>query len=109
MPAERIVVKRCEPDDAGLIHALTQSAYKADAGFFDHPSGAMRESVDTLRADLESNGGAIAWSGDEAVGCLRFDVQADHAHLRRVAPARKKTRCRHQKARHSAAQSLSSS
>jgi ribosomal protein S18 acetylase RimI-like enzyme len=38
-----------------------------------------------VRHDLEVNGGAIAWIGADAVGCLRFEVEPDHMHVRRVA------------------------
>jgi tRNA threonylcarbamoyladenosine biosynthesis protein TsaE len=51
----------------------------------DPPSGAMRETVDSVRRDLATHGGAIAWIDGEAVGCLRFEVEPDHLHVRRVA------------------------
>lgn len=38
-----------------------------------------------VRRDLEVHGGALAWDGAEAVGCLRFEIGADHLHVRRVA------------------------
>ena len=38
-----------------------------------------------MREDLEANGGAIAWLCPTPVGCLRYDVQAGHLHVRRVA------------------------
>jgi ribosomal protein S18 acetylase RimI-like enzyme len=41
--------------------------------------------VESVREDLRANGGAIAWLGREPVGCLRYDVQPDHLHVRRVA------------------------
>ncbi|HEY3085984.1 MAG TPA: GNAT family N-acetyltransferase [Candidatus Dormibacteraeota bacterium] len=67
------------------MHALTQSAFEAYRGVLDPPSGAMRENVDSVRHDLEIDGGAMAWIGGEAVGCLRFEVEPDHLHVRRVA------------------------
>ncbi|HET7419132.1 MAG TPA: GNAT family N-acetyltransferase [Candidatus Dormibacteraeota bacterium] len=46
-----------------------------------------------MREDLAAGGGAIAWQGDAPVGCLRFDVEPDHLHVRRVAvaPARRRS------------------
>jgi tRNA threonylcarbamoyladenosine biosynthesis protein TsaE len=51
----------------------------------DPPSGAIRETLDSVRRDLELHGGAIAWIGTEPVGCLRFEVEEEHLHVRRVA------------------------
>ena len=69
------------------MHALTQAAFQPYAGVLDPPSGALRESVDVVRADLERGGGAIAWIGSDAVGCLRYEVEDEHLHVRRVAVA----------------------
>ena len=41
--------------------------------------------MESVRRDLEVHGGAIAWLGGLAVGCLRFDVEPDHLHVRHVA------------------------
>jgi tRNA threonylcarbamoyladenosine biosynthesis protein TsaE len=51
----------------------------------DPPSGAVRETEATVRDDLERGGGAIAWFGDHAIGCLRFEREPDYLHVRRVA------------------------
>ena len=74
------------------MHRLTQAAFAPYAGFLDPPSGALRETVDSVERDLVAHGGAIAWSGAEAVGCLRFEVDADHMHVRRVAVAPERQR-----------------
>ena len=45
-----------------------------------------------VRDDLERGGGAIAWSGTLAVGCLRFEREPDYLTVRRLAvdPARQR-------------------
>ena len=52
----------------------------------------MRETEAVVRDDLERGGGAIAWSGTLAVGCLRFEREPDYLHVRRLAvdPARQR-------------------
>jgi GNAT superfamily N-acetyltransferase len=80
-------VRACGPDAASTVHALTQAAFQPYAGVLDPPSGALRETVDSVRADLERAGGAIAWFGETPVGCLRFEIADDHLHVRRVAVA----------------------
>jgi GNAT superfamily N-acetyltransferase len=63
---------------------LTQLAF-ADNATLDPPSGAVRETEITVRDDLEHGGGAIAWIGDRAIGCLRFEREPEHLLVRRVA------------------------
>lgn len=74
------------------MHRLTQAAFGPYAGFLDPPSGALRENLDSVRRDLETHGGAIAWTGGEAVGCLRFEIEDEHMHVRRVAVAPERQR-----------------
>jgi GNAT superfamily N-acetyltransferase len=78
-------VKLCGPEEADVVHKLTQAAFNAYVGFLDPPSGVTRETLEFVRQDLEQLGGAIAWAGNDAVGCLRFDIQPAHLHVRRVA------------------------
>lgn len=82
--ASRVEVRVCAHDAAPVVHELTQAAF---AGYeaLDPPSGASRETVEAVRRDLETAGGALAWLDSRPVGCLRFVVAADHLHVRRVA------------------------
>lgn len=77
------IVKSCRSDEAEAVHAITQTAFGAYFGFLDPPSGVIGESLDSVRRDLETHGGAIAWIGTQPVGCLRFAVQTDHLVVRR--------------------------
>jgi GNAT superfamily N-acetyltransferase len=71
------------------VHRLTQLAFR-EYGSLNPPTGALKESEESVRDDLERSGGALALLDDEAVGCLRFDREAGALHVRRVAvdPAR---------------------
>lgn len=84
-------IEPCGPEAAADIHRLTQLAFK-DYGRLDPPSGAVRETEATVRDDLERGGGAIAWNGKLAVGCLRFEREPGYLHVRRLAvdPARQR-------------------
>jgi ribosomal protein S18 acetylase RimI-like enzyme len=64
---------------------VTAAAFAPYATVLIPTSGALRETVDTVREDLERAGGAIAWLDSEPVGCLRFEVEDEHLHVRRVA------------------------
>jgi tRNA threonylcarbamoyladenosine biosynthesis protein TsaE len=81
----RVVILPCGPERAEDVHRLTQAVFRAYATL-DPPSGALRESIETLRADLEKGGGAIAAVDGVVVGCLRWQVEADgNLRVRRVA------------------------
>ncbi|HSR25195.1 MAG TPA: GNAT family N-acetyltransferase, partial [Candidatus Eisenbacteria bacterium] len=74
----------CGPGQAEVVHRLTRAAFSGQSAL-DPPSGAGRETLDEVRADLAAHCGAIAWLGGRAVGCLRFERAAEHMHVRRVA------------------------
>jgi len=66
------------------VHRLTQSAF-GEYTWLNPPSGALRESEESIRKDLERSGGALALMDGRAVGCLRFDRQDGDLHVYRVA------------------------
>jgi ribosomal protein S18 acetylase RimI-like enzyme len=75
---------RCGPEAAETVHRLTQAAF---AGYsrLDPPSGAGRENVDSVAADLARHGGALAFVAERSVGCLRLEAGPDDLHVRRLA------------------------
>ena len=83
MLQEEIRVEPCGPEMAAEVYHITQTAFEEHL-VLDPPSGAIHETLDGVRADLEA-GGAIAWVGPDAAGCLRYRQEADHIWVRRVA------------------------
>lgn len=82
--ARNVQVVRCNGGAAAVVHELTQAAFSG-YGTLDPPSGACRETVESVRRDLEAGGGAVAFLDTAAVGCLRFEGAATDFHVRRVA------------------------
>jgi GNAT superfamily N-acetyltransferase len=74
----------CGPERAEEVHRLTQAAFEPHR-HLDPPSGAVRETVEVVRGDLARGGGAIAALYGDAVGCLRWFVDAGDLHVRRLA------------------------
>jgi ribosomal protein S18 acetylase RimI-like enzyme len=67
------------------VHRLTQSAFEPQRQL-DPPSGAGRESIPRVIADLAAGGGAIAELGGTPVGCLRWHVDENgDLHVGRLA------------------------
>jgi tRNA threonylcarbamoyladenosine biosynthesis protein TsaE len=67
-----------------MVHRLTQLAFR-DYGSLEPPSGALRESEESVRDDLERSGGALALLDGRGVGCLRLDREPGYLHVRRLA------------------------
>lgn len=74
----------CRPDDAPELHRVTQAAF-AQYAVLTPPTGAIYETVEELRAEIERTGAVLARQSGEAVGGLRFEPKPDHLWVRRVA------------------------
>jgi ribosomal protein S18 acetylase RimI-like enzyme len=77
-------IAACGAELAEVVYGLTREAY-AEYGSLDPPSGEGKETVESVLAELEAHGGALAWLENQPAGCLRIAVEADHLHVRRVA------------------------
>jgi ribosomal protein S18 acetylase RimI-like enzyme len=76
-------IEACGPEQADVVHHLTQEAFRAQASL-EPPSSAGRETLEAVRADL-ATGGAVAHLDGRPAGCLRCAAEGDHLHVRRVA------------------------
>jgi predicted N-acetyltransferase YhbS len=79
-------IEPCGPELAQIVHRLTQEAF-APHRTLDPPSGAARESVESVRGELARDEGAVGWIGSRPVACMRLVAEADHLHVRRLAIA----------------------
>ena len=77
-------VEGCGPEAAETVFRLTRLAFAPQTSL-QPPSGALSETLETVRKDLELHGGALASNGVERVGALRLVRERDHLHVRRVA------------------------
>lgn len=79
-----IEVRGAGPDDAEVMHAVMLAAFATHAQL-DPPSGALRETVDDVRAALSEQPGLIATDDGEPVGGLRIELKDGVPHVRRVS------------------------
>lgn len=79
-----VQVTACGPEAAEDVHRLTQLAFAAH-GWMTPPSGALVETVDVVRRDLERGGGALARAAGRVVGALRLETGPGSFEVRRVA------------------------
>jgi GNAT superfamily N-acetyltransferase len=84
-----VVVLAAGPESAREVHRLTQLAF-AEYGWLTPPSGALAETEDDVRRDLQRHHGALARLDGSAVGALRLRAEGRQLWVRRVAvdPAR---------------------
>jgi tRNA threonylcarbamoyladenosine biosynthesis protein TsaE len=85
-PALNLQVTECGSEAAEEVHHVTQLAF-AEYGRLTPPSGAMKETVDTVHRDLEQSGGAVARLAGRGrvVGALRLVSESSYLLVRRVA------------------------
>jgi tRNA threonylcarbamoyladenosine biosynthesis protein TsaE len=79
-----LAIDWCGPERATEVHALTQAAFAPQAAL-DPPSGATRETLEVVRADLAEGPGVLAWLDLRPVGAARTLFADDHVLVRRVA------------------------
>jgi len=82
--ARAILIQAAGPNSALEVHRLTQLAFGA-YGWLTPPSGALAETEDDVRRDLQQQGGALARIAGTAVGALRLRFEPKALWVRRVA------------------------
>lgn len=89
---ERLRITLVGPEAAPEVYRLTQRAFGGYT-WLTPPSGALSETEDDVRRDLQKHGGALARLDGRAVGALRLVTEPRHLHVRRVAvdPAHQST------------------
>ncbi|GAC1325926.1 MAG: hypothetical protein NVSMB13_09900 [Mycobacteriales bacterium] len=76
----------CGPEVAEQVWTLAREAF-AGNGVLDPPTGALRDTLEDVRADLAAYGGVVARAGSDVVASLRRRAEGDRLWLRRVAVA----------------------
>ncbi len=89
-PANReITLRSATPDDAPTILAITRAAFEQFRDRLDPPSGALRETLESLTASAfqPNHGAALAFVDGVPAGALRWSIhsQRDHLYVGRVA------------------------
>jgi ribosomal protein S18 acetylase RimI-like enzyme len=72
-------------EQASEVHRLMQLAFEEYRGRLVPPSGALTETIDDVRAAINSRGAFLAFAGEVAVGSARYRLFPDHAYAERIA------------------------
>ncbi len=80
-----IILRTATETDTQQVLALILDAFEEYRGVLNPPSGAHRETSDTIRKKLSEGGGFIACIGDQAAGCVLYEPESDALYLGRLA------------------------
>jgi tRNA threonylcarbamoyladenosine biosynthesis protein TsaE len=80
-----LVLREATDADAAAIVALIHAAFEEYRAVLDPPSGAHRETEETIRQKMLSSRVVIAVCGSAPVGCVFFEQAADHLSFSRLA------------------------
>jgi ribosomal protein S18 acetylase RimI-like enzyme len=80
-----ISVRLVGVEQASEVHRLMQLAFEEYRGRLVPPSGALTETIDDVRAAINSGGAFLAFAGEVAVGSARYRLFPDHAYAERIA------------------------
>jgi ribosomal protein S18 acetylase RimI-like enzyme len=78
-------IVRARPEDAPLVHRVTQAAFAEYRGILDPPSSAHDETVHDVARAIERGGALLAWDGRALAGSARFEPRTDHLYVAKVA------------------------
>jgi ribosomal protein S18 acetylase RimI-like enzyme len=80
-----ISIRAVGVEQASEVHRVMQLAFEEYRGRLVPPSGALTETIDDVRAAINSGGAFLAFAGEVTVGSARYRLFPDHAYAERIA------------------------
>lgn len=81
-----IFITEATNDEIVFVHQVMQEAFKEYEGQLHPPSGALRETTNSISSKIEGRGGAIiAWDGTKAVGSALYYWEDQDVYIGRVS------------------------
>jgi ribosomal protein S18 acetylase RimI-like enzyme len=72
-------------EDAATLLAVIHAAFEEFRGRLDPPSGAHRETLESIRQKMASAQAVLAFVNEVAAGCVFYEVGPDHLYFFRLA------------------------
>jgi ribosomal protein S18 acetylase RimI-like enzyme len=82
---EQITLTSADEADVSLLLSLVHAAFEEYRPLLNPPSGAHRETLETIGKKLAEGGAFIAWNGETALGCVLIEYKEDALYLGRLA------------------------
>ncbi len=80
-----IILTSAVASDVPLLLSLVHAAFEEYRLLLNPPSGAHRETLETISKKLVDGGAYIAWMGETALGCVLIEPDGDALYLGRLA------------------------
>jgi ribosomal protein S18 acetylase RimI-like enzyme len=84
MPPEEPLLSPATAGDEDRLAELIRAAFEEHRGRFDPPSGAHKESGESIREHLKVGFALLAFISDQPVGCVLYRPMGDHVYLSRL-------------------------
>ncbi|QYR23468.1 GNAT family N-acetyltransferase [Paenibacillus sp. sptzw28] len=79
-------IKLAQKNEIGLVYQLIQEAFQEYDGKLDPPSGALRESEESISKKISELGGAIiVWEDTMPIGTALYDFTGEYMYIGRVS------------------------
>ena len=85
LPPVSALVRLARPDEAPIVHAITQHAFGEYRGVLPVESGALAETLADVEAVFTRGGAVLAIVDEQPVGAARFELETDALYVGRVA------------------------
>jgi ribosomal protein S18 acetylase RimI-like enzyme len=82
---EQFMLTSAVEADVPLLLSLVHAAFEEYRSLLNPPSGAHRETLETIAKKLAGGGAYIAWNGETALGCVLIEYEEDALYLGRLA------------------------
>lgn len=82
-PEGALTIQAVGVESADIVFRVMQEAFEEHRGL-EPPSGALRESLDDVRAAIAEGGAFLAHVNGALAGCARYGVLRDHLYAGRV-------------------------
>ena len=73
------------PDDANLLLTLIHEAFSEYVGRIDPPSGALNDTIEKIRGNLDRGHAVIASVDGVVAGCVFYDIEPRKVYLYRLS------------------------
>ncbi len=79
-------IREANQDEIEIVRQVMYEAFKEYHGILHPPSGALRETAESIRRKIEGRGGAIiVWDKSEPVGSALYYYEQDYMYIGRVS------------------------
>ena len=80
-----MVLRAATYDDIPTLLTLIHTAFEEYRGRLEPPSGAHRETVQSIATYLQQGHAVLAWLNDQAVGCVCYHQESEHVYFGRLS------------------------